>query len=489
MSEPPLFGSLLKRHRLDRGLTHEALAERATLSVRAISDLERGVSTSPRHDTVMLLAAALNLSPPQREGFLRAAGRGRPWEKAAHPNLAASGIPLPLTSFIGRERELAMLRQLLLRSGARLVTITGPGGVGKTRLAIQAAMTLMQLFEDGVRYVSLTAATDHESILRAIIRALELPEHSAEPPAAVVDQLRNRQLLLLLDNFEHLIDAAPLVTELLRNCPQLVVLITSREVLRLSGEHEVSLDPLPIVDVMHLPPLSDMARVPSVALLVARAIASRPDFRLDDDNALAIASLCKRLDGLPLALELAAARLKLLTPDALLARLDSDLPGGSLHLLFGGARDWPSRHRSLRETIAWSYDLLTRDEQWLLRQLSVFQGGCTIEAAEAVCGAVLSSVSVFEAVASLQDKSLIQHAVGPDGRPRAYMLETIRQFALEKLESHGEESEARQRHAQYYLSQVESMGGLLFASAPQRQRGSAERDNVEDALKWFVRHG
>lgn len=490
MSEPPLFGSLLKRHRLDRGLTHEALAERATLSVRAISDLERGVSTFPRLDTVKLLAAALNLSPIQREAFLWAAGRGRRWEESARRNVAVSGIPVPLTSLIGREQDLAMLRHLLLGSGARLVTITGPGGVGKTRLAVESAMSLVELFEDGVRYVPLSAATKSNDILRAITSAVGLSEHPTESTAVVLaDYLRDRQMVLVLDNFEHLLESAPLLTELLRRCPRLAMLVTSRSALRLSGEHEVPLKPLPTFDVAHLPPLDEMACVPSVALLVARATASCPTFALAGDNAVAIATICSSLDGLPLALELVAARFKLFTADALLARLIDDPPAGSLNMLVGGARDWPNRHQCLRDTIAWSYDLLTRDEKWLVRQLSVFPGGCTLEAADAVCGAALSPTSVLDLAVSLQEKSLIQQVVGPDDKPRIIMLETIRRFALEKLDACGEEHAARRRHAEYYVSMIENTGGLLFANAPQRQRSAAEQDNLEAALRWFVRHG
>jgi predicted ATPase/DNA-binding XRE family transcriptional regulator len=511
----------LKRYRLAAGLTHEGLAERARLSARTISDLERGVSQGPRRTTLALLVEALQLSSAQRAS-LEAAARPGVGPSAGYPDPARipGNLPVQLTSFVGREREVGKVRRLLRRQDIRLVTLTGPGGIGKTRLAVRVAAEPLDAFPDGVFYVALPAVADRDGATRAIARALGMPDADGQAsPSSLVDILGARELLLLLDNFEHLLDAAPLVVELLRGCPRLKVLVTSRAALRVSGEQQFPVPPLAVPDPEHVPPVDLLAGYAATALFVDRATRVRPDFRLTTGNAAAVAAICARLDGLPLALELAAARVKLLSVPALLARLGGVSGGPSLRLLTGGPRDAPPRQRTLRDTIAWSYHLLSAEERHLFRHLAVFAGGCTLAAAEAVCtltppvggtnqapppGPVLGTLAasgalardapaeegpasdVLDGLASLVDKSLVYQAEGPDGEPRFMMLETIRGYALEQLAAHGEVAAARKQHAHYYLAQVEATGALLFAAPRHRMRVAAEQDNIQAALRWLV---
>ena len=488
------FGSLLKRHRLAAGLTHERLAERSTLSVRAISDLERGVSRRPHPETVALLAEALQLTPEQRAVF-EAAGRPRGGELADRDRLP-SNLPVQLASFVGREREVRALRGLLQRRDVRLVTLTGPGGSGKTRLSIQAATELTDLFGDGVVFVPLAPVSGPDDVAHAIARALEDSDPgNHDPIASTVQRIGERRLLLLLDNFEHVVTAAPVLLELLRGCRNLTLLVTSRAALRLSGEQEFPVAPLALAEIEHLPPVTELIMNPSVALFVDRATRVRPDFTLTDENAAVVATICARLDGLPLAIELAAARLKVLTPAALLDRLGRGPAGARLQVLGGGARDLPERQRTMHDTIAWSYNLLDAGEQFLLRCLAVFPGGCTLDAAAAVCrtGSVAEHAALearmLDGMVSLVDNSLIYRIDGPDGEPRCTMLETIREFALEQLQAADESAELRRRHAAYYLAIVESTGALLFAGPRERTRAAAEQDNIDAALRWLVEHG
>jgi transcriptional regulator with XRE-family HTH domain len=358
-------------YRTAAALSQEALAERAGLSGRAISDLERGVHRAPRLETVRLLADALGLDEAERVELLAAAHPRvlAPAERErAHP---PARLPVPPTRLIGREPEVAAVTQLLAQDDIRLVTLTGVGGTGKTRLALAVAADVRDQYPDGVYFVDLSPLTDSALVMPTIAATLGVREVVGEPLSQTLTGfLADKQLLLLLDNCEHVVDAAPDLATLVATSPQLAVLATSRGALRIRGEREVPLPPLPLPASDRLPPLDELARVPAVALFVDLAAASQPDFAFTADNSAAVADICRRLDGLPLAIELAAARIKVLTLAALLTRLEQRLP-----LLTGGSRDLPTRQRTMRDAIAWSYDLLAPDEQALFRRLGIFAGG------------------------------------------------------------------------------------------------------------------
>jgi predicted ATPase/DNA-binding CsgD family transcriptional regulator len=384
-----------------------------------------------------------------------------------------------LASLLGRESETATLRQLLKRADVRLVTINGPGGVGKTSLALQVGHELMDAFKDGVFFISLAPINDPTLIIPTIAQVLGV----SESPNRLLhdnlkDFLRDKQTLLLLDNFEQIISVAPLLTELLEACAELQILATSREALRLRGEHEFPLAPLALPNQ---PSYKNMLQYPGIALFVERAQAIQPDFQLTTDNANAVAKICTHLDGLPLALELAAARIKLLPPQAMLVYLRE----APLQLLTSGARDLPARQQTLRGTIQWSYDLLNAEEQRLFRWLSVFVGGCTFEAAKAIC-----EQASLHNLDSLVNKSLVgQHET--DHSPRLSMLETIREFGLEQLNHTHELESARRAHAACFLTFAEEAERQL-TGADQRnwlQRLEGEQDNMRSALHWVIEHG
>jgi predicted ATPase/transcriptional regulator with XRE-family HTH domain len=505
MDERLPFGLVLKRFRLAAGLTHEALAERASLGVRTISDLERGVSRAPRADTLALLVEALTLSPPQR-ALLEAAARRYPSVSpdATSPARGLSNLPFPLTSFVGREQETLAIRRLLHRDDTRLVTLTGPGGVGKTRLALHVATRVDDAFPDGVFAVDLAPITDRDGVCKAIGRTVGSGDEHDALLSSLIAALAEKQLLFVLDNFEHLLATAPLVTDLLRGCPHLKVLVTSRAALRLSGEQEFPVSPLPVPDPTHLPGIETLADYAVVALFVDRAARVRPEFALTADNAATIAAICALLDGLPLAVELAAARVRTLSPQILLQRLQQVSTMPVLGLLTDGPRDAPARQQTLRHTIAWSHDLLAAQERALFRRLAVFAGGWTLEAAEVVCnpphepdrsdaslavGEHIEEIDVLDGLQSLVDKSLVAQDSGPDGTPRFRMLETIRAYAWEQLIASSEDALLQRWHANYFLSLVEDTGALFFASEGKRARLAAEQGNVQAALHWLVQHG
>jgi predicted ATPase len=393
-------------------------------------------------------------------------------------------LPTHPTALIGRERELAEVRGLF-SDGVRLVTLTGPGGTRKTRLGLQVAAELLDRFPDGVCFVDLAPISDPTLVPSTIAQALGVRDVGNRPIVdAVKEYLRVRSVLLLPDNFEQILPAASVVADLLAACPGLAVLATSREALRLRGEQEYAVPPLALHDARQGTTAEVVSDSPAVALFGQRARAVRADFALTAENALAVAEICRRLDGLPLAIELAAARIRVLAPEALLGRLERRLP-----LLTGGARDLPARQQTLRDTVAWSYDLLGEGERRLFRRLAVFVGGCTLEAAEAVCGRDGDlGLHVLDGLDRLSARSLIALRETADGEPRFGMLETIREFGLERMEVATEVASIRRRHAQHFLSLAEMAWPKLVGPEQQAwlSRLEVEHDNLRAALAWSL---
>ncbi len=394
--------------------------------------------------------------------------------------LSPNNLPIQLTSFIGRSIEIGEVKKLL--SKERLLTLTGPGGSGKTRLALQVAAEVIEDFHNGVFFVGLAPITDPGLVASTIAQTLSVTEAAGRSIVdSLKDNLQNKSLLLLLDNFEQVISAAPFIAELLAACRALKILITSREGLRISGEHEYPVQPLALPNLTQLPPAEFLLQYAAVELFIQRAQAVLPDFRITTDSAPAISEICYRLDGLPLAIELAAARIKLLPPRAMLARLEH-----RLEFLTSGARDLPVRQQTLRNAIAWSYDLLNENEQILFRRLSVFVGGCALEAVEAVTRDDPSDISILDQLGSLLDKSLLGEIEDLNGEQRFVMLETLREFGLEALKASGEEETVRHRHAEFFLALAEQAEASL-ESAGQIQwmnRMEQDHDNLRAALEW-----
>ena len=473
------FGDLLRRHRSAAGLTQEDLAERTGLSPDAISLLERGERRRPHRYTVQSLAEALDLSQLERIRFETATRP--PATRATAHEARLTELPLQLTPFIGREREVEEVRQRLLHPDVRLLTLTGPGGVGKTRLSLEVARRVLDQFENGVCFVALAPTGDPTMVPSAIAQALQVKQSAGQSVDEALEQyLRERQLLLVLDNFERLLEAGPPLAQLLAACPRLKVLVTSRVVLRLQGEHNYEVPTLALPPAGHGPSPEQLGRYEGIRLFMQRAQAANSKFGITTENAPAVIELCRQLDGLPLAIELAAARVTLLSPEAVLARLDDRLA-----LLTGGARDLPDRQRTLRATLDWSYSLLEMAERSLFARLAVFAGGWTLEAAEAVCD-VGDEVEVLQEMSALVDKSLVQQRANDQDEPRFTMLETVREYALEQLEESGELERLRRRHAIYFLKLAEeeeraSQGPLQGVGL---DRLETEHDNLRAALAW-----
>jgi predicted ATPase/DNA-binding XRE family transcriptional regulator len=490
MAKEATFGDLLRHYRLAAGLTQEELAEKAQVSPRAISDLERGARSRPWRETIGLLADALRLDPAARS-LLEAAARqgsassGSLEREPAVPDTPPRPIlPVAMSSFIGREPVIAEIRQRLAET--RLLTLTGPGGTGKTRLAIELAGRDAAEFPGGVYFVPLAPVRDPRSVLSTVAQVVGVKELGNRPAIDdLADGLRGRKLLLVLDNFEHVTAAAVDVAALLEACSSLTVLATSRSPLHLRGEKEAPIPPLAVPDRTRQ--LSDALEFESVRLFLERARAVRPDFAVTEQNAATVAEICRRLDGLPLAVELAAARIKLLAPSDLLGRLEA-----RLRVLTGGARDLPERQQTLRNTINWSYQLLSDEEKRLFRALAVFVGGFTLEAATTVfsgkpIGDADAELATLDLLDGLLDQSLIQRADHRAETTRWTMLETIREFAEERLAESGEASAIARAHAAYFLARV--VGQQAFPTMNHQLVTSIwrarERANLAATLRQF----
>jgi predicted ATPase/transcriptional regulator with XRE-family HTH domain/Tfp pilus assembly protein PilF len=505
------FGGWIKQRRSMLDLTQDELARQVGCSVETIYKLEAD-QRRPSKPMAERLAAVLAVPMADRAAFIHFSRTGVMLEYWRHTHLASANgvdaapsqppptLPVPLSSFVGRTDEIEVIGALLRDPNVRLLTLTGAPGIGKTRLALQVAASMQAYFGDGVVFVALDSLSAPTLVLPQIASMLKTQDIGIQPSLVQVQAyLRDKHLLLVLDNFEHLLKAAPLVTELLAAVPQVTVLVTSRRALHVSGEYEYHIPPLAIPDLTQLPALAQLAQSPSVALFLTRAQAVKLGFALTRKNAYAIAAICERLDGVPLTIELAAAWMRVLSPAALLARLDSRLP-----LLTGGMQDLPPRQRTLRATLDWSYHLLSLDQQHVFTRISVFVGGFTLEAAEAVTrgsrgderelgsneGLPLYSMQhiTLDAIAALLDHSLVGHTMGVDDEPRFRMLAVIREYALEHLWASGEYETIHHSYADYYLTLAEAAEPELYG--PNQRTGlarlEAEHDNFRAVLGWAI---
>jgi predicted ATPase/transcriptional regulator with XRE-family HTH domain len=472
--EDTALGGLLRRHRDAAGLTQEELAERAGVSARTISDVERGLRDGVYRETAARIAVGLGLAGEERARFEAAARRRRPRpdQPAEGGRRPTAAPPVPPTRLIGREQELAAVVALLRDPQVRLLTLTGTGGIGKTRLAVEASAALGGDFPDGVCFVSLAQTRDPGLVAPLVARALGV-NPARDPVAGLIKtHLGTRRILLVVDTFEQVLGAAPLVADLLANCPGLTVLATSRAALRLRAEHEFA-----------VPPLGLAADGPAATLFSERALAVRGDLNLRGPAAPVVAVICRRLDGVPLAIELAAARVKHLPVAALLDHLDH-----RLGVLTGGPQDLPPRQQAMRDTIAWSYDLLDTHSQALFRRLSVFTGW-TLESAQQVCGAPGPVLDVLTGLSTLVDHSLAILADQPPGAHRYAMLDVVREYAAELARAAGETPGLADRHAGHFTALAEEAEPALRRSGQLAWHRTLDADlpNLRQAFRWSLR--
>lgn len=495
------FGDWVKQRRKALGLTQAALAQRVACSKVMITKIEAN-ARRPSRSIAELLAQQLKIAPVDYTAFMHLACPDLSPEllnlpsPTLTPQLAQSPakprrplLPIPPTPLIGREAEVAQLSQLLRQETIRLVTLIGPGGTGKTRLGLEIAARLQNEFADGVYFVNLAPLSDPDLVIPTMAQTLGLQESRSQPVReGLWHYLSDQHLLVLLDNFEQVLAAAKEIAQCLSLAPGLKIVVTSRAVLHLSGEQVFNVPPLELPDLSRPPVVKDLAQAPAVALFVQRAQSAKADFALTPENAPAVAQICAYLNGLPLAIELAAARSKVLSPHHLLERLTGTTDSAShFELLASGAQDLPARQQTLRRTMDWSYDLLSEREQTLFRGLSVFVGGWTLEAAEAVWSE--KGKRIWNGLTALLDQSLIRSAENTEsaeGEPRFQMLEMVRHYALERLIARGEQAALQQHHAAYYLALVEE-AEKHFQGAEQElwlKRLEAEHANVRAALAW-----
>jgi len=526
------FGQRLRSLRETGNLTQEGLAKKAGISARAVSDIERGIIKTPQRKTMELLANALRLRGPDREAFL-GAPPPRKRRPRRPPQPPARALPVPTTRLVDREEETAAVKVLLRRTDVRQVTLLGPVGVGKTRLSLAVAGELQRVFPDGIWFVDLAAVDEPARLAATVAERLGIRLAANKPPLeALAEHLRERRVLLILDNLEQM-EAGPTILTLLQMTTRLKILATSRRALRVGGEQEFAVPPLDTPDPAELPAAEDLARIDSVALFVQCVQADIPEFRLTPANARAIAEICARLDGLPLSIELAASRVKVMSPEEMVPRLQS-----RLDLLADGDHDLPERHRSLRAAIAWSCDQLSGEARILFRRFAVFVGGATLPMVETVCAgaqggrgtggqdgrggqtdrrangqddsvlspgnplgpsvlplspcppASLPPSHVWSAIRALLDASLLRREEVEDGEVRFTVLPTIREWALEELWASGEEPAMRARHAAWAVALAEEAQPRLFTvdGAAWLRRLRREQDNLGAAMEWTIGH-